>query len=102
MVLQGKNSKSNVLEIANRATVQKLSTESLSGLTLRLDNHESGLNTNAHQIVNISGLQSTLDTKADKSIVTASITVVTDVDFINSTVTTSTINIQNGIIVSIT
>ena len=102
MPLQGKNTKSNVLEIANRAIVQKLATESLSGLTSRLDNHESGLNTNAHQIDNIPGLQSTLDNKADKSILTASITVVTNVDFINSTITTSTINIQNGIIVSIT
>ena len=49
--------------MANRATVQKLAGESLSGLTDRLDNHESGLNTNAHGISNIAGLQAGLNSK---------------------------------------
>lgn len=58
-----RNGKAHVIEMANRASVQKLATESLSGLTARLDNHESGLNTNAHQISNIAGLQTELNGK---------------------------------------
>ena len=57
------NGNAHVIEMSNRATVQKLSTETLSGLTSRLDNHESGLNTNAHQISNIAGLQTELNGK---------------------------------------
>ena len=57
------NGKAYVLEIANRASVQKLAGESLSGFTDRLDNHESGLNTNAHGISNIAGLQAGLNSK---------------------------------------
>lgn len=63
MVSIVKNGSAHVIEMANRASVQKLSTESLSGLTSRMDNHESGLNTNAHGISNIAGLQSALDGK---------------------------------------
>ena len=58
------NGNAHVIEMSNRATVQKLSTETLSGLTSRLDNHESGLNTNAHGIYNIAGLQDELDGKS--------------------------------------
>ena len=58
-----KNGRAHVIEMANRATVQKLAGESLSGLTDRLDNHESGLNTNAHGISNIAGLQAGLNSK---------------------------------------
>ena len=58
-----KNGRAHVIEMANRATVQKLAGESLSGLTDRLDNHESGLNTNAHGISNIAGLQAELNSK---------------------------------------
>ena len=58
-----KNGRAHVLEMANRASVQKLAGESLSGLTDRLDNHESGLNTNAHGISNIAGLQAGLNSK---------------------------------------
>ena len=58
-----KNGKAHVLEMANRASVQKLAGESLSGLTDRLDTHESGLNTNAHGISNIAGLQAGLNSK---------------------------------------
>ena len=57
------NGKAHVIEMANRASVQKLSAETVSGLTIRLDNHESGLNTNAHGVANIAGLQTTLDGK---------------------------------------
>ena len=58
-----KNGKAHVLEMANRASVQKLAGESLSGFTDRLDNHESGLNTKAHGISNIAGLQAGLNSK---------------------------------------
>ena len=57
------NGNAHVIEMSNRAAVQKLSDETLSGLTSRLDNHESGLNTNAHQISNIAGLQTELNGK---------------------------------------
>ena len=151
------NGNAHVIEMSNRATVQKLSTETLSGLTSRLDNHESGLNTNAHQISNIAGLQTelngkepafskntgfnknfgstagtvcqgndsrlsdardplahvhaitdvtglevALDSKQDVIIgVTGSFTYVKTVDFIGETITTGTLNINNGIITSI-
>jgi hypothetical protein len=58
-----KNGRAHVIEMANRATVQKLASENLSGLTSRLDNHESGLNTSAHGISNIAGLQTALNGK---------------------------------------
>lgn len=97
-----RNGKAHVIEMANRASVQKLATESLSGLTARLDNHESGLNTNAHGISNIAGLQTALDSKQDVIIgATGSFTYVKTVDFVGQTVTTGTINVSNGIITSI-
>lgn len=58
-----KNGRGHVLEMANRASIQKLSVETVSGLTIRLDSHESGLNTNAHGIPNIAGLQTALGGK---------------------------------------
>ena len=122
MELVKKNGK--VIEMANRASIQKLSSESLSGLTSRIDSHESGLNTNAHQISNVAGLQAELDGKADvghthsvSNVIglqdaldgkadsftgfTGSVTVVTGVDFGAGTTTTAIINIDNGIITSI-
>ena len=116
MVSIVKNGRAHVLEMANRASVQKLSTESLSGLTSRMDNHESGLNVNAHGISNIAGLQmelnekayiddvhTALDTKADVFTgYTGTLTVVNAVNFTTQTTTTATLNIVNGIIVSIT
>ncbi len=97
-----RNGKAHVIEMANRASVQKLATESLSGLTARLDNHESGLNTNAHGISNIAGLQTALNSKQDVIIgATGSFTYVKTVDFVEQTVTTGTINVNNGIITSI-
>ena len=153
-----KNGKAHVIEMANRASVQKLAGESLSGLTDRLDNHESGLNTNAHGISNIAGLQAELnskepvfskntgfnknfgstagtvcegndsrlsdartpvshnhaisnvinlqaelDTKADAFTgYTGTLTVIKTINFGAQTTTTATLNITNGIIVSIT
>lgn len=93
--------KSNVLEISNRAAVNS-STESVNVLTNRISNHESGLNTNAHQISNISGLQTALNSKQDVlSGYTGNVSVITGVNFDNKTVTKVTINVSNGIITSI-
>lgn len=67
MASNGFNRASSVLEIKNVAAVSKLTGETLSGLTTRLDSHESGLNTNAHGIPNIAGLQTALNGKVDDS-----------------------------------
>ena len=113
MQVTAKNGKAHVLEMANRATIQKLSNESVSGLTIRLDNHESGLNANAHGISNIAGLTTVLtdmtgwinDLEANKQDVftgySGSITVVTGVNFSAQTVTTKTVTIVNGVVTSI-
>lgn len=116
-------SKSNVLEISNRAAINS-STGNTDVLANRISNHESGLNTNAHQINNISGLQTALNGKAnsvhthsianvtglqtalnDKQNVisgyTGNISVVTGVNFDAKTITKVTINVSNGIIISI-
>ena len=110
-LLNGKNGKAHVLEISNRATVQKLTAQDVAGVTARLDNHESGLNTNAHGISNIAGLQTALNDKADSSDLdlkadmftgfTGSFSVVTHVDFPGEAVTTKTITVSNGVIVSV-
>lgn len=120
----GQNGKAHVLEISNRANIQTLTQDAVVTLTDRIANHESSLNTNAHQIANIFGLQTELDSKAstthshvisditnlqteldNKANVftgyTGSIDVVIDVDFTGQTITTKTINISNGIIESI-
>ena len=111
-----KNGRAHVIEMANRASVQKLAGESLSGLTGRLDNHESGLNTNAHGISNIAGLQTELAAKAYIDDVntalaakadaftgyTGTLTVIKTINFGAQTTTTATLNITNGTIVSIT
>lgn len=60
-----KNGNAHVLEISNRATLQALDASSLPGIIARLDNHESGLNPNAHGVQNIGGLQGMLDGKAN-------------------------------------
>ena len=153
----GKNGKAHVLEISNRATVQKLSSQDAAGIAVALDNHMSGLNTNSHGISNIAGLQTALNDKesvfskntafnknfgttsgtvcqGDDSRLsdtrtptehthtisdvsglqtalngkvdnftgfTGSLSVVTHVDFPGESVTTKTITVDNGIIVSI-
>lgn len=124
-----KNGRAHVIEMANRASVQKLAGESLSGLTTRLDNHESGLNHSAHIIANVAGLQTeldnkayiddvntALDTKADIDVMntaldtkadaftgyTGTLTVIKTINFGAQTTTTATLNITNGTIVSIT
>lgn len=112
----------HVIEIANRVASNN-TTEGIAGVANNLANHQSGLNNNAHQINNISGLQSALnnkanvththtvsdviglqsllDSKADKGTVTQTLTVITEVDFVNQTVVTANINIVDGIIAEI-
>lgn len=63
----GKNGKAHVLELSNRASIQKLTLTDVAGITASLENHYSGLNTNAHQIGNIAGLQAVLDDKVTKN-----------------------------------
>ena len=93
--------KSNVLEISNRAAINN-STGSVDLLINRISNHESGLNTNAHQISNISGLQTALNGKQNViSGYTGIIDIVVSVDFANQTSETAQINVSNGIIISI-
>ena len=58
-----KNGKAHVLEISNRANIQTISTDAVIAITDRITNHESSLNTNAHQISNVFGLQLELDSK---------------------------------------
>lgn len=122
MAVIGKNSSAHVLEIANRVASNNTA-DGVTGVANNLANHQSGLNNNAHQINNISGLQTALnskanvththtvsdvtglqgllDSKADKGIVTQTLTVITEVDFVNQTVVTANINIVDGIIVEI-
>ena len=95
-----KNSPS-VFEISNRATIST-SSDSSSTVANKLSNHLNMSTTNAHQIINISGLQTVLDGKQDiASGYTGNISVVTGVNFTSQTVTKVTINVSNGIITSI-
>ena len=113
----------HVLEVSNRVAVNN-TTDGVAGVANNLANHQSGLNNNAHQINNVFGLQSALNSKADvihthnisdvtglqtaldgkQSILTGftgSFSVVTHVDFPGGAVTTKTITVSNGVIVSI-
>lgn len=122
MAMIGKSNSAHVLEISNRVAVNSTA-DGITGVANNLANHQSSANLNAHQITNVfglqsalngkantahthsvsdvSGLQSLLDSKADKSLVTQVITVITDVDFVNQTVTTANINVVDGIIIEI-
>ena len=91
-----KNSPS-VFEIANRASISTSST-----VANELSNHLNMSTTNAHQIINISGLQAALNGKQDAIIgYTGTIDIVVSVDFANQTSETAQINVSNGIIISI-
>ena len=95
------NKKTGFMEIANRASLNT-NTGSLDGLTNRISNHESSTNLNAHQISNVFGLQSALDGK--QNIISGhsgTLTIVTSVNFGNSTFKTAQLNIVNGIITEI-
>ena len=54
----------HVIEIANRVATNNTA-DGTAGVANNLANHQSGLNTNAHQISNISGLQAALNGKAN-------------------------------------
>ena len=98
----GKNGKAHVLEISNRVAVQKITLTDVTGITASLENHYSGLNTNAHQIGNIAGLQTVLDNKVDAFTgYTGVLNVVTAVDFVGETVTTKTVTYNNGVVTSV-
>ena len=90
----------NVFELANRAAINN-NINDITGVADSLADHQSGSNNDAHQINNITGLQSMLYSKADKSSVQQVITVITGVNFANQTVTTAKLNIVNGIITEI-
>ena len=95
-----KNSPS-VFEISNRATISTSSDRS-STVANDLSNHLNMSSTNAHQISNISGLQTVLDGKQNiASGHTGTINIVTGVNFATQTVTSKTVNVSNGIIISI-
>ena len=91
----------HVFEIANRAAANS-TVDKIANVANNLATHQSGLNTNAHQISNISGLQTALNGKQDViSGYTGNISVVTGVNFDAKTVTSKTVNVSNGIITSI-
>ena len=91
----------HVIEIANRVATNNTA-DVISGVANNLANHQSGLNTNAHQISNISGLQTALNGKQDViSGYTGDVSVVVGVYFTAETVTTVEIKIVNGIITEI-
>ena len=95
-----KNSPS-VFEISNRATIST-SSDSSSTVANELSNHLNMSTTNAHQIINISGLQAALNGKQDAtSGYTGNISVVVGVDFTAQAVITVEIKIVNGVITSI-
>ena len=116
-------SRVNVFEIANRVAANNAA-DGISGVANNLANHQSGLNTNAHQISNISGLQTALNGKANSvhthsiadvtglqtalngkqdviSGYTGNVSVVVGVDFTAQTITTVEIKIIDGIITEI-
>ena len=91
----------HVIEIANRVATNNTA-DVIAGVANNLANHQSELNTNAHQISNISGLQTALNGKQDViSGHTGNVSVVVGVDFTAQTITTVEIKIVNGIITEI-
>lgn len=95
-----KNSPS-VFEISNRATIST-SSDGSSTVANDLSNHLNMSSINAHQIINIIGLQTVLDGKQNIiSGYTGIIDIVVGVDFMTKTVTLKTVNVSNGIITSI-
>ena len=99
--MAGRKSRASVFEISNRAATNNTA-DVIAGVANNLADHQSGLNTNAHQISNISGLQTALNGKQDViSGYTGNVSVVVGVDFTAKTVTTVEIKIVNGIITKI-
>ena len=99
--MAGRKYGASVFEVANRIKSNNVA-DGIAGVADILADHRSGLNNNAHQINNISGLQTALDGK--QSVLTGftgSFSVVTHVDFPGGAVTTKTITVSNGVIVSV-
>ena len=93
-----KSNSPGVFEIANRVVNNGVTGKVVNDLA----SHKSGTNTNAHQISNIAGLQTALNGKQDViSGYTGNVSVITSADFTAKTVTKVTINVSNGIIISI-
>ena len=113
----------HVIEIANRVATNNTA-DVIAGVANNLANHQSELNTNAHQISNISGLQAALNGKANSvhthsiadvtglqtalngkqdviSGYAGNVSVVVGVDFTGEAGTTVEIKIVNGIITEI-
>ena len=91
----------HVIEIANRVATNN-TTDGIAGVANNLANHQSGLNTNAHQISNISGLQTALNGKQNIiSGYTGNVSVVVGVDFTAQIISTVEIKIIDGIITEI-
>ena len=83
-----------VFEIASRVAT--------GGVVNDLASHQSGTNTSAHTVSNISGLETALSGKQNViSGYTGTIDIVVSVDFANQTSKTAQINVSNGIIISI-
>ena len=83
-----------VFEIASRV---------VTGVVVNdLASHQNKVTTDAHQISNISGLETALNGKQDViSGYTGTIDIVVGVNFDTKTVTSKTVNVSNGIITSI-
>ena len=95
-----KSNRPGVFEIANR--VVNNTAGGISAVADDLSNHQNAVTTDAHQIRNISGLQTDLNGKQDViSGYTGNVSVVTSADFTAKTVTKVTIKIVNGIITEI-
>ena len=113
----------HVIEIANRVSTNN-TTDGIAVVANNLADHQSEQNTSAHEISNISGLQTALNGKADSvhahsiadvtglqtalngkqdviSGYTGNVSVVVGVDFTAQTITTVEIKIVNGIITEI-
>ena len=93
-----KGNRLGVFEIANRVAIKNTTDEVVEGLA----GHQSEQNTSAHEISNISGLQTALNGKQDViSGYTGNVSVVVGIDFTAQAVTTVEIKIVNGIITEI-
>ena len=99
--MAGRKSGANVFELANRIAINN-NINNTTGVADSLADHQSGSNNNAHQINNISGLETALNGKQNIiSGYTGTIYIVVGVDFMAKTVTSKTVNVSNGIITSI-
>ena len=93
-----KSNRLGVFEVANRAYSNNVTNEVVDGLA----EHKSEKNTSAHEVSNISGLQTALNGKQDViSGYTGTIDIIVSVDFANQTFQTAQINVSNGIITKI-